>query len=119
MLLSDPDAPKAIAKLLGGRLRKAPFEVPRLPAGPEGQPPTQKREPVYQITLDSRELGRPLLILLWPSLNRVDVRLDDSTWTLRDVSEVELYPDVEVLFRRHEPPAFLFVSTGGRVALVA
>jgi CRP-like cAMP-binding protein len=32
---------------------------------------------------------------------------------------VELYPGVEVLFRRDDPSAFLFVSVKGRVALVA
>ena len=119
MLLTDPQAARAIAKLLGTRARKAPFQVPCLPEGREGQPATASAEPVYQMTLQSQELGQPLLILLWPSLSRVDVRLGESTWTLRDVSDVELYPAVEILFRRHQPPAFLFVSVGGRVALVA
>ena len=119
MLLTDPQAPRAIAKLLGSRARKAPFHVPRLPEGREGQPATASAEPIYQMTLQSRELGQPLLIFLWPSLSRVEIRLGESTWTLRDVSDVELYPGVEVLFRRHQPPAFLFVSVGGRVALVA
>ncbi len=118
MLLTDPEAPNAIAGLLGARIDKAPFQVPRLPPGLQGQPPTEQG-PVFQMTLPSQELGQPLLILLWPSLSRVDVRLGDSTWTLRDVSDVELYPGVEVLFRRHDPPAFLFISVKGRVALVA
>ncbi len=119
MLLTDPQAPRAIARLLGTRARKGPFQVPRLPEGIEGQPPTASAEPVYQITLQSQELGQPLFILLWPSLSRVDVRLGEFTWTLRDISDIELYPGVEVLFRRREPPAFLFVSVGGRAALVA
>jgi len=118
MLLSDVQAPRAIAKLLGTRVRKAPFQVPRLPQGLEGQPPTEQA-PVYQMTLHSEELGQSLLLILWPSLSRVDIRLGDSSWTLTDVSDVELYPAVEVLFRRHQPPAFLFVSVRGRVALVA
>ncbi|MFQ6020040.1 MAG: hypothetical protein ACE5KW_04715 [Dehalococcoidia bacterium] len=124
MLLSDPGAVDAIAQVLNTKAEKAPFEVPSLPEGSEGQPPTDKPEPVYQMTLRSEDLGprpgrQPLLVLLWPSLGRVDVRLGESTWTLRDVADVELYPEVEVLFRRHQPPAFLFVSVKGRVSLVA
>jgi len=118
MLLADPQAPRAIAKLLGTRARKGPFQVPRLPEGLEGQPATAGPELVYQMTLQSQEMRRSLFILLWPSLSRVDVRLGEFTWTLRDISDVELYPGVEVLFRRAEPPAFLFVSVGGRVGLV-
>lgn len=118
MLLSDPDAIERIAEVLGATAGVAPFEVPSLPAGLEGQPASEKSEPVYQMSVKSEELGRPLLIILWPSLGRVDVRLGESTWTLRGVSEVELYPGVEVLFRRQQPPAFLFVSVEGRVALV-
>ncbi len=119
MLLSNPEAPQVIASLLGARARPAPFQVPALPAGLEGQPASAEPAPVFQIAMRSRELRRPLLILLWPSLSRVDVRLGDSTWTLKGVSEVDLYPGVEVLFRRTDPPAFLFVSVQGRVALVA
>lgn len=119
MLLSDPGAVDAIAEILHTTVEKAPFEVPRLPEGKEGQPSTDKAEPVYQMALHSQELGQPLRLILWPSLGRVDVRAGQSTWTLRDVSDVELYPEVEVLFRRHQPPALLFVSVKGRVSLVA
>jgi CRP-like cAMP-binding protein len=38
---------------------------------------------------------------------------------LKGVEAVDLYPGVEVLFRRNEPPAFLFVSVKGRVAMVS
>jgi len=114
----DETTVQAIAALLGAGARKAPFEVPRLPPGAGGQPATEKA-PVYQITLPSAELGQPLLLTLWPSLSRVDVRLGKSYWALRDITSVELYPGVEVLFRREEPPAMLFVSVKGRVALVA
>ena len=126
MLLTDLDAIERIAEVLGATYGVAPFEVPPLPesseslsAGRRSLPASEKGEPVYQMSLKSEELGRPLLIILWPSLARVDVRLGESSWTLRGVSEVELYPGVEVLFRRQEPPAFLFVSVQGRVALVA
>lgn len=114
----DETTVEAIAGLLGVEARKAPFEVPKLPAGAEGQAATQ-RAPVYQMTVPSTELGQPLLLTLWPSLSRVDVRLGKSYWALRDITSVELYPGVEVLFRRDDPPGMLFVSVHGRVALVA
>ena len=115
----DEASIEAIAQLLGAESRKAPFEVPKLPLGVEGQPATDKAEPVYQMTMNSEELGRPMLLTLWPSLGRVDVRLGRSYWALKGVTSVELYPGVEVLFRRDDPQAFLFVSVKGRIALVA
>ena len=114
----DASTVDAIAGLLGVEARKAPFQVPKLPPGAQGQPATEKA-PVYQMTFPSAEHGQPLLLTLWPSLSRVDVRLGKSYWALRDITSVELYPGVEVLFRREEPPAMLFVSVQGRVALVA
>ena len=114
----DETTVEAVAGLLGVEARKAPFEVPKLPAGAEGQPATEKA-PVYQMTVPSAELGQPLLLTLWPSLARVDVRLGKSYWALRGITSVELYPGVEVLFRRDDPPGMLFVSVQGRVALVA
>lgn len=125
MTFDDPSV-EAIARLLGAELRQAPFEVPKLPPGVESlsaggrsQPPTERAAPVYQLTMHSGELGQPLLVTLWPSLGRVDVRLGRSYWALKGVTSVELYPGVEVLFRRDDPQAFLFISVQGRVALVA
>ena len=115
----DEDTVHAIAELLGAEARKAPFEVPKLPPGREGQLATDKPGPVFQMSVRSQEIGEPLLITLWPSLGRVDVRLGRSYWALREITSVELYPGVEVLFRRDDPSAFLFISVKGRVALVA
>ncbi len=115
----DEDAVHAIAELLGAEARKAPFEVPKLPPGREGQPATDKPGPVFQMSVRSQELGEPLLLTLWPSLGRVDVRLGRSYWALREITSAEIYPGVEVLFRRDDPSAFLFVSVKGRVSLVA
>jgi len=116
MRLSDPGTVEAIAEVLAAEVRQAPFQLPlvsrRLGAGEEG-------EPVYQLSLDSQEAGGRLLITLWPTLGRVDVRLGNHYWVLKGVEAVDLYPGVEVLFRRNQPPAFLFVSVKGRVALVA
>jgi hypothetical protein len=115
----DEDAVHAVAELLGAEARKAPFEVPKLPPGLEGQPATDKPGPVFQMSVRSQEMDGPLLLTLWPSLGRVDVRLGRSYWALREITSVEIYPGVEVLFRRDDPSAFLFVSVKGRVALVA
>jgi hypothetical protein len=114
MRLSDQDAPTAIARLLAAELTEAPYRVPEPACDSDSQ-----GAPVFELRLASREHARELLVLLWPSLERVDVRLGASTWTLKRVTGVELYPGVEVLFRREEPPAILFVSVEGRVALVA
>ncbi|RLC57887.1 MAG: hypothetical protein DRI30_03505 [Chloroflexi bacterium] len=112
MRLSDAGAPAAIARLLAAELTEAPFRVPDANAVGEGAP-------VYELRLQSREHEKPILLLIWPSLDRADVRLGKSTWTLKAIDAVEMYPGVEVLFRREEPAAILFVSVGGRVALVA
>lgn len=115
MRLSDPEVPEAVARLLAAKITEAPFRVPEQNA--EGEP--GEGSPVYELRLRSREHDRDALVLLWPSLDRVDVRLGMSTWTLKGIDSVELYPGVEVLFRRTEPPAILFVSVDGRIALVA
>src|SRR3990170_169176 len=57
----DEASVEAIAGLFGVEARKAPFEVPKLPPGAEGQPATEKAAPVYQMTVPSAELGQPLL----------------------------------------------------------
>ncbi|MEX0683602.1 MAG: hypothetical protein WD904_05800 [Dehalococcoidia bacterium] len=115
MRLSDPEAPQAVARLLAAEMKEAPFRVPEQDAERE----LGAGSPVYELRLRSREHEREALVLLWPSLDRVDVRLGMSTWTLKGIDSVELYPGVEVLFRRTEPPAILFVSVEGRIALVA
>jgi hypothetical protein len=114
----DEAAVHAIAELLGAEARKAPFEVPKLPPGREAS--AVKPGPVFQMSVrPDQSGGEPLLLTLWPSLGRVDVRLGRSYWALREITSVEIYPGVEVLFRRDDPSAFLFVSVKGRVALVA
>ncbi len=103
--IADPQAIEQIAALLGAQAEDAPFAV--------------RGEPVHRITMFSEEHQEELLITLWPSERRVDVRLGKSYWVLKDISQVELYPGVEALFRREQPTALLFVSVKGRVALVA
>ncbi|HZP26828.1 MAG TPA: hypothetical protein VFB90_07255 [Dehalococcoidia bacterium] len=105
MQLTDPEAIQQIAALLDAKLEQAPFQV--------------RGEVVYQLSLDSAEHQAAVRLTIWPSQSRVDVRLGKSYWVLKEISGVELYPGVEVLFRREEPSALLFVSKQGRVALVS
>lgn len=110
MLLSDAGAPQAIAELLGGTLEEAPFSLPENESA---------QTTVYRLTVPSTEHADQLTMLIWPALSRIDVHLRKSTWTLKGISEVQLYPGVEVLFRRDDPPAVMFVSVQGRVALIS
>lgn len=110
LLLSDEGAPAAIAQLLGATLEEAPF---RLPEDESAQ------TTVYRIGMTSTEHDDAITLLVWPALSRIDVHLRKSTWTLKGISDVHFYPGVEVLFRRDDPPAVLFVSVHGRVALVS
>lgn len=93
-----------IAALLGVPLRRAPYDV----AG----------APVFELTVRSAVLDRDVLLLLWPSLRRADVRIGDSSLVFKRIDAVELYPGVEVLFRRDEPPGYLFLSVDGRASMV-
>jgi hypothetical protein len=115
MRLSDAGAPAAIARLLAAELTEAPFRVP----DQDDNGDSSDGAPVYELRLRSREHEAEILLLIWPSLDRADVRLGKSTWTLKAIDAAEMYPGVEVLFRRDEPTAILFVSVEGRVALVA
>ena len=115
MRLSDAGAPEAIARLLAADLTEAPFRVPDSDANGDAS----EGAPVYELRLRSHEHESEIVLLIWPSLDRADVRLGKSTWTLKGIDSVETYPGVEVLFRREQPPAILFVSVDGRVALVA
>ena len=60
--------------------------------------------------------NRTLDLVLWPSLQRVDLRVDENVITLTGVDHVTVCPDAEVQFTREEPRAFLFVTRAGRWA---
>ena len=74
--------------------------------------------PVYELRVRSAVLGIDVTLLLWTGLNRADVRIGDSSMVFKRIDAVELYPGVEVLFRRHDPPGYLFVSVDGRASMV-
>lgn len=101
------DAPSVerIAALLGTPARLEPYTV--------------RGAPVFRLSVRNPSLGAEMALILWPSLARAEVRLADSIIVLKDIDEVLLYPGVEVMFRRREPPAMLFVSVHGRFGLSA
>jgi len=74
--------------------------------------------PVFALRVDSQALGVPVTLLLWTGLGRADVRMGDCSMVLKQIAQVELYPGVEVLFRRLEPPGYLFLSVAGRASMV-
>jgi hypothetical protein len=74
--------------------------------------------PVFELRVPSRSLGVPVALLLWTGLARADVRIGDSSMVFKEIAQVELYPGVEVLFRRRDPPGYLFVSVDGRASMV-
>ncbi|MER3420598.1 MAG: hypothetical protein C4290_08795 [Chloroflexota bacterium] len=104
-LALDVAAVERVAHLLGVPARLEPYTV--------------RGAPVFRLGVRNPTLGTEVALILWPSLARVEVRLADSIIVLKDVDEVLLYPGVEVMFRRREPPAMLFVSVHGRFGLSA
>jgi len=73
---------------------------------------------VYRLNVPNASLRTDIVVLLWPSLGRVDVRIGDCSIVYRGVTSVELLPDVEVIFRRQGAAGYLFVSVGGRASVV-
>ena len=93
----------AIAALFGVPARHEPYA----PGG----------EPVYR--LDLLGPAANMVIILWPSLGRVDVRAGTHSWVLKGVGAVEVIAGVEVVFRSAETPGFLFVAVNGWVSMVS
>jgi hypothetical protein len=100
----DEAASLAIADLLGVAAETEPYQV--------------GGRPVYRLTIRNRRIGHDVVLLLWPALNRADIRIGDCTMVFKSVSAVELYPGIEVLFRRADPPGHLFMSVEGRAEMV-
>ncbi len=81
-------------------------------------------EVVWELRVPARWLpGTTLLVVLWPSIRRVDVRVVPDgegpvpvAVTATGVHTVEVYASVEVMFRR-DGGSVLFVTRDGRVAV--
>ena len=100
----SPELVQRIAALLGCDAVELPYRA----AG----------APVFELRVHSRVLGVPVTLLLWTGLARADVRIGDSSMVFKQIARTELYPGVEVLFRRTDPPGYLFVSLDGRASMV-
>lgn len=103
----DEAAVRAIAALLRVPVQTAPYHV-------HGQP-------VYQLVVRNRALDCDLSVILWPALNRIDVRIgppEGGAMVFKAISSIEIYPGIEVMFRRTDPPSHLFISISGRVEMV-
>ncbi len=70
---------------------------------------------VYGSTIQAHD-GGLVRIILWPSIGRVDVRTGKLALTLRNVDRVDVYPGVEVTFRR-KGGGLLFVTRSGQVMM--
>jgi hypothetical protein len=97
----DAQAAAEIAALFGVPLKTASYAM--------------RSEPVYRLLLP---FAPQIEMLLWPQLQRADVRVGACALVFKTISAIELYPGVEVLFRRQDPPGHLFVSVNGRVEMV-
>jgi hypothetical protein len=103
----DESALDAIGAELGAPVKNAAYRV--------------RGAAVYEVRVPCRSLpGANVLVVLWPSLARVDLRLQDAAGnavfavTRHGISAVEIYPQVEVMFRR-AVDGVLFVTRHGVV----
>jgi len=72
---------------------------------------------VYRLDLKGAAAG--IVIILWPSLGRVDVRRSvEYSWVLKNVSAVEIVAGVEATFQPANVSGHLFVSVNGFVQMV-
>jgi len=86
-------------------------------ASPTVEPYTPDGSQVYRLRLGGPADGVELL--LWPSLNRVDVKsTGNHAWVLKNVGPVEVVEGTEAIFRPDSGTGFLFVSINGRVNMV-
>ncbi|OAI44293.1 hypothetical protein AYO38_09845 [bacterium SCGC AG-212-C10] len=99
----DAECVRAISTLFAVEARIEPYS-------PDGMP-------VYALDLAGAADG--IRLILWPSLNRVDVRrASDHSWVLKNVGGIDIIAGVEVVFRPAEGRGFLFVSVNGFVNMV-
>jgi hypothetical protein len=96
----DEHAAAQIAALFGVPLATAPYVM--------------GGKPVYRLLLP---FPQQIELLLWPQLQRADVRVGTCALVFKAISGIELYAGVEVLFRRRDPFGHLFVSVSGRVEM--
>ncbi len=71
---------------------------------------------VYRLDLEGAADG--IVMILWPSLRRIDVRRSgEHSWVLKNISSVEIVDGIEASFRPTGVPGHLFVSVNGFVQM--
>lgn len=99
----DDEAVSAIASLFGVEAKVEPYS-------PDGST-------VYRLDLDAAADG--IVMILWPSLRRVDVRRSgEHSWVLKNIGSIEVVDGIEVAFRPTGLSGHLFVSVNGFVNMV-
>ena len=73
-------------------------------------------DPVYEIS--HRGPNGNLRLALWPSLARVDATVGPHAWIARNISETEIIPNLEVIFRLPNH-GLLTASLTGQILMVA
>ena len=100
------DAISAIADLFGTEPQRQPFELP------------DDREGVWQV-LHRSESGN-IRMLLWPSIDRIDVAVGPHMWVVKGVREVEVIESLELIARfgsSNAPEGMLTVARSGQIVL--
>ena len=97
-----PQAVAAIAALFNAEPARAQF--------------SQAIDPVYEIS--HRGPNGNLRLALWPSLARVDATVGPHAWIARPISETEIIPNLEVIFR-FGTHGLLTIALTGQALMVA
>lgn len=86
-------------------------------ASPTVEPYSPDGSEVYRLRLRGAADGVELL--LWPSLNRIDVKsTGNHAWVLKNVGSIEVIAGTEAIFGPSSGTGYLFVSINGRVNMV-
>jgi hypothetical protein len=72
---------------------------------------------VYEASLFNQPLGRHVQVVFWPSIRRIDAYVGDCQIIFKQITEVQILPGIEVIFRRPPTPGQLLITRAGRVAV--
>jgi hypothetical protein len=72
---------------------------------------------VYEARVYNEVLGRPIQVVFWPSIRRIDAYIGDCQVIFKNITEMHVLPGVEVIFRRPPAPGQLLITRAGRVAV--
>ena len=99
----DEQAIAVIAQTLDVVMHEAPY--------------TLHGQTVYEAHVYNEPLGRPVHLVFWPSIQRIDAYVGDCQIIFKHITEMHVLPGVEVIFRRSPTPGQLLITRAGRVAV--